>query len=195
MHVQVFHSTQNTHISTYSFVTTPPVFGCFRPLLFFQPRLFEVPPHPCLAARRAKATTEGETQPPAASSTIQLRNFAVDLTTLRLIMEALTRSSDIDALTFHNAGLTEASVAVLVEGLQHTSVRCLGVDYNGPVRSNVEEGTAEAAEQSPRESSCRRNFASLVREGANEAPTYAFCKICGTNESTTHAMDIVVFCF
>lgn len=140
-------------------------------------RGFEVPPHPCLASRRAKATTEHETKPPVTSSTIQLRNFAVDLTTLRLMMEALKRSSDIDTLTFHNAGLTEASIDVLVEGLQHTSVRSLGLDYNNtlllpsssPVRQNVTDGAAEAAEGSTNEASSGRNFAGLVREGANKA--------------------------
>ena len=136
-----------------------------------------MPAHPCLASRRAKATTEDETKTPAAWSTIQLQNFAVDLTTLRLMMEALKRSSDIDTLTFHNAGLTEASIAVLVEGLQHTSVCSLGLDYNTPLllassstdRPKVTERTAEAREGSASEAVSGRNFAGLVREGANKA--------------------------
>lgn len=138
--------------------------------------MFEVPAHPCLASRRAKATTEDETKAPSAPSTIQLRNFAVDLTTLRLMMEALKKSSDVDTLTFHNAGLTKASIAILVEDLQHTSVRSLGLDYNtsmlpqsSTMRPKVTEPSVEVVKELANEATSGRNFAGLVREGTNKA--------------------------
>lgn len=100
----------------------------------------------------------------------------MDLTTLRVMMEALKTSSDIETLTFHNAGLTAASIAVLVEGLQHTSIRSLGLDYNtppppkalsspSPVRQIAAEVATEAAGELAIEASSGRNFAGLVREG------------------------------
>lgn len=144
--------------------------------------MFEIPAHPCLASRRAKGTTEDGKPAPStakASSTVQLRNFAVDLATLRLMMEALKTPSDIQTLTFHNAGLTEASMAVLVDGLQHTSVRSLGLDYNTPLplaslssssfmRPKEIKRGAQAAEDLANEAAFDRNFAGLVREGTNQ---------------------------
>ncbi|CAM9286299.1 unnamed protein product [Ectocarpus fasciculatus] len=146
-------------------------------------RSFEVPAHPCLASRLPGDTPKEDASAAVASktsSTIQLRNFAVDLTTVRLMMEALKRSSDVDTVNFHNAGLTGASIEVLVEGLEHTTVRCLGLDYNtppalllssspSPTRPSASETTepaaAEAAETEGSLSSAR-NFAGLVREGS-----------------------------
>ncbi|CAM9108971.1 unnamed protein product, partial [Hapterophycus canaliculatus] len=151
-------------------------------------RIFEVPVHPCLSARQQpnEATTEDAVSnvqsvtPSAATaaklSTVQLRNFAVDLTTLRLVVEALKRSSTVDTLTFHNAGLTETSFAILVEGLEHTSVQCLGLDYNTPpsptplpasslLKRTGTGNKPEGAVLSPL-SSPKRNFAGLVREGS-----------------------------
>ncbi|CAB1114338.1 unnamed protein product [Ectocarpus sp. CCAP 1310/34] len=95
------------------------------------------------------------------------------------MMEALKRSSDVDTVNFHNAGLTGASVDVLVEGLQHTTVRSLALDYNTPpvVLSSSSpptrppsSGTAEpaAAEVPATEGSLSltTNFAGLVSEGS-----------------------------
>lgn len=99
------------------------------------------------------------------------------------MMKALSTAPDIDTLTFHNAGLTDASIAVLVEDLQHTSVRSLGLDYNlppppPPVRPSASERRLKAAELAaeagdkavPNEAAStislsRPNFAGLVAEG------------------------------
>lgn len=162
---------------------------------FHRPRLFEVPAHPCLASRRPKEATENALdanieKPTSASklSTIQLRNFAVDLTTLHLMMKALNTSSDVDTLTFHNAGLTQTSIAVLVKDLQRTSVRSLGLDYilppsPPPVRPSASERRLKAAElaaeagnktmESEAASTClpsRPDFAGLVGEGNVRTP-------------------------
>ncbi|CAN0066749.1 unnamed protein product, partial [Laminaria digitata] len=64
----------------------------------------------------------------SSSSAVHFRNFTVDSTTLRLLLEALKRSSDVDTLYFHNAGLTHTSVAAIAEGLPNTTIRCLGLD-------------------------------------------------------------------
>ncbi|CAM9558147.1 unnamed protein product, partial [Ectocarpus sp. 6 AP-2014] len=146
-------------------------------------RLFQVPAHPCLASRVPRDTSNQDASAAAASkttsSTIQLRNFAVDLTTVRLMMEALKRSSDVDTVDFHNAGLTGASIDVLVEGLPHTTVRCFALDYNTPpvvlssssppTRPPPSGPTEPALEEAPATegfSSLTRNFAGLVSEGS-----------------------------
>lgn len=99
----------------------------------------------------------------------------MDLTTLRLMMEALKRSSNVDTLTFHNAGLTDISLACLAEGLQHTTVQCLGLDYNTApsptmllASSHAKMTGAGNEPEGPAYStgcSLKRNFASLVGEG------------------------------
>lgn len=99
----------------------------------FVQRIFEVPGHPCLVPRRSEnATTEESTSPAASSSksTLHLRNFIVDIGTTRIMVEALKRSTDIDSLHFHNAGLSDQCVDTLVEGLQQTTVGSLSLDYN-----------------------------------------------------------------
>ncbi|CAM9674308.1 unnamed protein product [Scytosiphon promiscuus] len=151
-------------------------------------RTFEVPVHPCLASRHhpkedamKDAVSNAErstiaTSTGSKSSAIQLRNYVVDLTTLRLMMEALKGSSNVDTLIFHNAGLTEASFAVLADGLQHTTVQCLGLDYNTP-RSRTTSSAlpcvtkAEAGKEPEGAvlSTCPspgRSFPSFVREGS-----------------------------
>lgn len=157
-----------------------------------RPRFFEVPAHPCLASRRLGDTPNEDASAAVASktsSTIQLRNFAVDLTTVRLMMEALKRSSDVDTVNFHNAGLTGASIDVLVEGLEHTTVRCLGLDYNTPPavlsssssptrRPSASETTELAAAEAAateRSSLLTRNFAGLVGEGEDQRSRSHFC--------------------
>ena len=128
---------------------------------------------------------------PKPSSAVHFRNFTADHTTLRLVLEALKRSSDIDTLYFHNAGLTHTTVAALAEGLPNTTICCLGLDYNNDsmavtpprllsagstcyVRSSSGRLDAESKEDGGVEvddtlstGSCPRiDFADLVREGA-----------------------------
>eukprot|EP00904_Undaria_pinnatifida_P014158 jgi/Undpi1/9873/HiC_scaffold_28.g12327.m1 len=103
----------------------------------------------------------------AKKPSVHFRNFTVDNTTLRLTLEALKRSSDIDTLIFHNAGLTQASISTLVEGLPCTSIRSLGLDYNYnrlKAESKEEDGLDEALLTGS--SSPRNVFADLVREGS-----------------------------
>lgn len=173
-----------------------------------QLRVFEVPAHPSLASRLPGDTPKEDASAAVASktsSTIQLRNFAVDLTTVRLMMEALKRSSDVDTVNFHNAGLTGASIKVLVEGLEHTTVRCLGLDYNtppavllssssSPTRPSASETTepaaAEAAETEGSLSSAR-NFAGLVREGGNQRSDLLLCETVLQGAQLALLMDCV----
>lgn len=163
------------------------------PLSSRQPRIFEVPAHPRLASRLPGDTPNQDASAAAASkttsSTIQLRNFAVDLTTVRLMVEALKRSSDVDTVNFHNAGLTGASIDVLVEDLQHTTVRCLALDYNTPPvvlsssspptrprpSGTTEPAAAEAVVATEGSSSLTRNFAGLVSEGEDQRSKSRFC--------------------
>lgn len=70
------------------------------------------------------------TNSPGDKSSLHMRNFIVDRTTLMLMLEALKRSSDIDNLVFHNSGLPDRSVSLLAEGLPHTAIRSLSLDYN-----------------------------------------------------------------
>lgn len=110
-----------------------------------------------------------------------MRNFEVDKTTVRLVMEALARSSDVDTLNFHNAGLADASMAILAECLPQTSVRCLSLDYNNtppppspptpqvaPTKtgSTEEEEAGDDAVSTCSASSSLRNFVDFVREGS-----------------------------
>ena len=152
------------------------------------PRIFQVPRHPCLVSRRSHKDSDKKSTssvPEALNLPIRFQNFIVDVTTLRITVEALRRSTDVDTLSFHNAGLSDSAVGILIEGLPHTTVRCLRLDYNTPSlppslpkRNEASSWPMEAftalvgeeGEEAGNPAWSSRNFPGLLREGGGHAP-------------------------
>ncbi|CAM9276443.1 unnamed protein product [Choristocarpus tenellus] len=94
-------------------------------------RIFDVTPHPCL--QRSVGSGEGIPE-----TCVAVRNFALDRTTLLLMLKVLKESKHVTTLQFYNAGLPASALSALADALPSTPVCNLAIDYNPLVEDQSE---------------------------------------------------------
>lgn len=94
-------------------------------------RLLKIPLHPCLEKRRSNQPAKDSSMEMSNSeSHVSFNNFLVDRVTLIIMLGILRRTSIINKIVFHNAGLDMRSIQALSKALPQTSILCLSLDFN-----------------------------------------------------------------